>query len=89
MASQETGPEVTGEKTKYTVMSQDQNTGQSHSIKNDNCSFERMDELKYLGKSLTNQNSIQEEMKSRLKSGNDCYHLVQNSFQFAIQKLKE
>jgi len=27
---------------------------------------------------LTNQNSIQEEIKSRLKSGNDCYHLVQN-----------
>ena len=35
-----------------------------------------------LGKSvlsaLTNQNSIQEEIKSRLKSGNAYYHLVQN-----------
>jgi hypothetical protein len=27
---------------------------------------------------LTNQNSIQEEIKSRLKSGNASYHLVQN-----------
>jgi len=27
---------------------------------------------------LTNQNSIQEEIKSRLKSGNACHHLVQN-----------
>ena len=27
---------------------------------------------------LTNQNSIQEEIKSRLKSGNACYHSVQN-----------
>jgi len=27
---------------------------------------------------LTNQNSIQEEIKSRLKSGNGCYHSVQN-----------
>jgi len=27
---------------------------------------------------LTNQNFIQEEIKSRLKSGNDCYHSVQN-----------
>jgi len=27
---------------------------------------------------LTNQNTIQEEIKSRLKSGNACYHLVQN-----------
>jgi len=31
-----------------------------------------------LGTSLTNQNSIQEEIKSRLKSGNACYHSVQN-----------
>jgi hypothetical protein len=28
------------------------------------------DEHKYLGTTLTNQNSIQEEIKSRLKSGN-------------------
>ena len=27
---------------------------------------------------LTNQNSIQEKIKSRLKSVNACYHLVQN-----------
>jgi len=27
---------------------------------------------------LTNQNSAQQEIKSRLKSGNACYHLVQN-----------
>jgi len=32
----------------------------------------------YLGTTLTNQNSIQEEIKSRLKSGNVCYYLVQN-----------
>jgi len=31
-----------------------------------------------LGKTLTNQNSIQEEIKSRLKSGNACFHSVQN-----------
>ena len=29
-------------------------------------------------KKLTNQNSIQEEIKSRLKLGNACYHSVQN-----------
>src|SRR5215813_4255879 len=34
--------------------------------------------LKYLGVMLTDQNSIQEEIKSRLKLGNACYHLVQN-----------
>jgi hypothetical protein len=31
-----------------------------------------------LGTSLTNQNSIQEEIKTRLKSGNAYYHSVQN-----------
>jgi len=31
-----------------------------------------------LGKTLTNQNSIQEEIKSSLKSGNTCYHSVRN-----------
>jgi len=37
-----------------------------------------MEEFKYLGTTLTHQNSIQEEIKRRLKSGNACYHSVQN-----------
>jgi len=37
-----------------------------------------IEECKYLGTILTNQNSIQEEIKSRLKSGPACYHSVQN-----------
>ena len=40
--------------------------------------FERVDEVKYLGTILTNQNSIAEEIKSRLRSGNACCHSVQN-----------
>jgi hypothetical protein len=32
----------------------------------------------YLGTTLTNQNSIQQEIKSRLKSGNACCHSVHN-----------
>jgi len=60
-------------------MSHNQDEGQNHSIKIDNSSFERVEELKYLGTTLTNQNSIQEEIKSRVKSGNDaCYHSEQN-----------
>ena len=70
MASKEIGLEVNAGKTKYMVISQDQNAGQSHSIKIDNNSFERVEEFKYLGTTLTNQNSIQEEIKSRLKSEN-------------------
>jgi len=38
----------------------------------------RVEEFKYLGTTLTNQNSIAEEIKSRLRSGNACYHPVQN-----------
>ena len=47
-------------------------------MKTDNSSFERVEDFKYLGKTLKNQNSIQEEIKSRLKSGNSCYHSLQN-----------
>ena len=49
-----------------------------HSMKFDNSSIERVEEFKYLGTTLTNQNSIQEEIKSRLKLGNACYYSVQN-----------
>ena len=70
MASKEIGLEVNADKTKYMVMSRDQNAGQSHSMKIDNISFERVEEFKYLGTNLTNQNSVQKEIKSRLKSGN-------------------
>ena len=55
-----------------------QNAGRNHSVRMDNSIFERVEELKYLGTTLTNQNSILEEIKSRLRSGNACYHSVQN-----------
>jgi len=46
---------------------------------------------KYLGTTLANQNSVQEEIKSRLKSGNACYYSVQNLLSSSLQykKLKE
>jgi hypothetical protein len=45
--------------------------------KTENTSFERVELLIYLGMTLTNQNSIQKEIQSRLKSGNACCHSVQ------------
>ena len=76
--NKEIGLEVNADKTKCMVMYRDQNAGRSHSMKMDNSPIERMEEFKYLGTTLTNQNSIQEEIKSKVKSGNDCYHSVQN-----------
>jgi len=58
------------------VMSRDQNAVEIHSLRIDNITFERVEEFKYLGTTLTKQNSIAEEIKSRLRSGNACYHLV-------------
>ena len=53
-----------------------QNAGRIHSMKMDNSPIERVEEFKY-GTTLTNQNSIQEEIKSRLKIGIACYYSVQ------------
>ena len=47
MATQEIGLEVNVDKTKYMVLSRDQNTRRRHNIKTDNSSFERVEELKY------------------------------------------
>jgi len=68
--------EMNTEKTKYMVMSQDQNAGRNHNMKIDNSSFEGVEQFKYLGTTLTNQSSIQEEIKSGLKSVNACFHSV-------------
>jgi len=78
VATKEIGLEVNTDITKYMVMSRDRNAGRGHSVKIDNSSIERVEEFKYLGMTITDQNSIQEEIKSRLKLGNACYHSVQN-----------
>jgi len=77
-ATREIGLEVNADKTKYMVMSRDQNAGRIHSLRIHNSTFERVEEFKYLGTTLTNQNSILEEINSRLRSGNARYHSVQN-----------
>jgi hypothetical protein len=65
-ATKEIGLEVNADETRYMVMSQDKNARQS--LKVDNSSFERVEEFKYLGTTLTDQNSIQECLLSLKES---------------------
>ena len=84
VGSKESGLEVNADKTKYMVMARDQNAGRSHNIKTSIRSFERVEEFKYFGTTLTNKNSIQEEIKSRVKSGNAGYYSVQNLLSYSL-----
>jgi len=77
-ATREIGLEISADKTKYMVMTRDQNAGRNHSVRINNSTFETMEEFKYLGTTLTHQNSIPEEIKSRSRLGNACYQSVQN-----------
>jgi hypothetical protein len=78
VASMEVGVEVNTEKTRYMLISHHQNAEQIHNRNIENRSFGNVTKIKYLGSGVTNQNLIQEEMKRILKSGNACYHSVQN-----------
>jgi hypothetical protein len=55
-ASKEVGVQVNIEKTKYMLMSHDQNAGQNQDTQIGNRSFENVSQFKYLGMKVTNQN---------------------------------
>ena len=71
VVSKETGLEVNADKTKYMVMSRDQNAKRSHKIKRDNKSYKNVEHFKCLGTKLTKENLFHREIKSRLKTGNE------------------
>jgi hypothetical protein len=77
VASKETGVKVNADKIKHMVMSRDQSAGRNNIIKIDS-SIHRLEQFKYFATTPMNQNSNQEEIKSRLKLGNGRYHSVQN-----------
>jgi hypothetical protein len=58
------------------LLSRHQNVGQNRDIKIANGSFENVSHFKYFGKTVTNQNFIQEEIKMRLNSGNAWYRSI-------------
>jgi hypothetical protein len=59
------------------LLSHHHNAEQNHDIKRANGYFENVAVFRYLGMTATNQNLIQEDIKSRVNSGNACYHSVQ------------
>jgi hypothetical protein len=77
-ASRDIGLEINAEKTKYMNMSRHPNSGQNQNIRIANELFENVTTLKYLGRTLTDQNDIHDEIKSRLNLGNACYYSAQN-----------
>jgi hypothetical protein len=74
--SKEVGLEINVEKTKYMLLSRNQNVGQNRDIKIANRSFKNVSQFKYLGTTVTNENLIQEEIKRSMNSGNAYYHSV-------------
>jgi len=78
VASNETALEVNADKTEYMFMTRDHDAGRSHNVKINNNSFARVEESKYMGTTLTNQRSVQEETASRLMSGKACCLSKQN-----------
>ena len=64
-------------KTKYMEIGRHRGKIANAHIKIGSNSYEKVETFKYLGSLLTKQNSIQKEIKCRLKAGNSCYYLVQ------------
>jgi hypothetical protein len=83
-ASKEVGLAVNVEKTLYIFISRDQNAGRNWDIKIGKLLLKIMSQFRYLRTTVTNQNSIQQEIKRSLKSSNACYHLVQNILSYRL-----
>ncbi|KAJ4451459.1 hypothetical protein ANN_02921 [Periplaneta americana] len=76
-ASKAIGLEVNPEKTKYMIVSRDQNIVRNGNIKIGNLSFEEVEKFKYLGATATNTNNTREEIKHTINMGNACYYSVE------------
>ncbi|KAJ4427444.1 hypothetical protein ANN_25067 [Periplaneta americana] len=76
-ASKVIGLEVNPEKTKYMIVSRDENIVRNGTIKIGDLSFEEVEKFKYLGATVTNINYTREEIKHRISMVNACYYSVE------------
>ncbi|KAJ4431539.1 hypothetical protein ANN_20138 [Periplaneta americana] len=76
-ASKAIGLEVNPEKTKYMIMSRDENIVRNGTIRIGDLSFEEVEKFKYLRATVTNINDTREEIKRRINMGNACYYSVE------------
>jgi Na+/phosphate symporter len=76
--SRDIGLEINAEKTKYMINSCHSNSKQNQNVRITNELFENVAKFKYLVMTQTNQKNTHDEIKSRLNSGNACYHSAQN-----------
>ncbi|KAJ4426826.1 hypothetical protein ANN_26625 [Periplaneta americana] len=76
-ASKEIGLEVNREKTKYMIMSHDENIVRNGNIKIGDLSFEEVEKFKYLGATVRNINYTRDEIKHRINIGIACYYSVE------------
>ena len=78
-ACKDIGLVVNTGKTKYMEIGRHRGMIANAHIKISSNSYDKVNTFKYLGSLFTNQNSIQEEIKCRLKAGNSCYYSVQHT----------
>jgi hypothetical protein len=64
LTTKDIGLEVNAEKTKYMVMSRDQNAGQNGNIQIGNESLETVEQFKYLGTILTNKIPFMKKLRA-------------------------
>ncbi|KAJ4439255.1 hypothetical protein ANN_07375 [Periplaneta americana] len=76
-ANKAIGLEVNPEKTKYMIMSRDQNNVRNGNIKIGDLSFEEVEQFKYLGAKVTNINDTREKIKRTINMGNACNYSVE------------
>jgi hypothetical protein len=66
------------------LLSRRVNAGENHDIKIANKFFENVAQFRYLGMTVTNQNLIQGDIKSLLKSENSLCRSYQNLLTFRL-----